>query len=241
MRTSAVNRSDINHYQNTAGYSAYNLDAIKDIMYMHPIERGHFLFLEDDPADKLFFIREGKVKLTKTTTDGKEHILSLFGKGDMFGELSSFQELAHSYSAYTLEDSQIGIIQQKDMEILLWQHGDLAIEFMHWNTLMERITKSKLRDLTFHGKSGALASTLIRLCNSYGAPDGNSIFIQKRIKNGELGDFIGATRESVNRLLSDMKKQEIISQRDGCLVIHEISALKAMCYCEECPVEICRM
>lgn len=208
---------------------------------MYTIKKDHYLFLEDDTADKLFFIREGNVKLTKTTADGKEHILSLFGKGDMFGELSSFQDLAHSYSAYTLENSQIGIIQQRDMEILLWQHGDLAIEFMHWNTLMDRITKSKLRDLTFHGKSGALASTLIRMCNSYGKTDGKSIFIQKRIKNGELGDFIGATRESVNRLLSDLKKREIISQQDGCIVVHEVSALKEMCYCEECSVEVCRM
>lgn len=65
---------------------------------------------------------------------------------------------------------------------------------------MHRVTQSKFRDLMLFGNPGALCSTLIRLSNTSGEESGRHILISKKLTNSELGELIGATRESVNRL-----------------------------------------
>lgn len=84
-------------------------------------------------------------------------------------------------------------------------------------------------------------SLLIRLSNSYGVLDGPDTLIGLKINNTEMADIIGATRESVNRMLSDMKKEEVVSFRSGHIVIQDMDYLRNVCHCENCPKEICRM
>jgi CRP/FNR family cyclic AMP-dependent transcriptional regulator len=74
-------------------------------------------------------------------------------------------------------DSVIGIIQLSDLEILIWQHGDLSVEFMQWMDLMHRLTQTRFRNLLLFGKPGALCSVLIRLSNSYVQQHGEDIII----------------------------------------------------------------
>ncbi|MFC0472200.1 Crp/Fnr family transcriptional regulator [Halalkalibacter kiskunsagensis] len=228
-------------HQNTFHLSEKTLTALTEIMYEQKVDAGTYLFWEGYAADKLFYIIEGNVKIVKGTADGKDYILNMYGSGDLFGELSSFMPINYSYNAIALSDCVISVIQQQDLEILLWQHGEIAVEFLKWTSLLNQTTQSKLRDLTFHGKLGALCSTLIRMANSYGKTFEDEIRITKKVKNGELGEYIGATRESVNRMLSDLRDKEILSQDKGYLVINNLKALKDICHCENCPLEICRM
>ncbi|WP_227938213.1 Crp/Fnr family transcriptional regulator [Alkalihalobacillus deserti] len=222
--------------QNTFHLSDKTLTALTDIMYEQTVEAGSYLFWEGAQA-----IKEGHVKMTKSTSDGKDYILNMFSNGDLFGELSSFIDIKYSYNAQVMKDSVIGVIQQKDLEIILWQQGEIAVEFLKWTSLLNQITQSKLRDLTLHGKLGALCSTIIRMPNSYGEKLNGGIRITKKVKNGELGEYIGATRESVNRMLSDLRSKEIIGQENGHLVVYELDQLKDICHCENGPLEICRM
>ncbi|RKL67864.1 hypothetical protein CR203_04990 [Salipaludibacillus neizhouensis] len=181
------------------------------------------------------------MKLYKVTKEGKEFVLTILSSGDMFGEAISFTSNYYAADAKALTDCEIGIINHKKLRPLLHQDAVLAMEFLRWSSLMERTTNAKLRDLTHHGKKGAICSTLIRLANSYGEKKDSSILITKKIKNGELGHYIGSSRESVNRMLADLKKDRVISQEGGYLEIHDLDYLKLACDCEECPIGVCRM
>ena len=106
---------------------------------------------------------------------------------------------------------------------------------------MHRMTETKFRDLMMYGKPGALCSLLIRLSNSYGVPKGDHTVINYKINHAEMADMIGATRESVNRMLSDMKKEDAVEFHNGQIVIKDLPYLRDICHCEDCPKEICRM
>lgn len=226
---------------NTAYFSESNLAKIKEIMYETKLEAGSHLFWEGDFADKLYYIKQGRVKITKTGDDGKTFILYVYGEGDLFGQLDGFRESLHSFDAEAAEDCVIGVIQQKDLEVLLWQHGDLAVEFMKWMGLLHRMTQTKFRDIMMFGKPGALCSTLIRLSNTYGEARGDHTVIARRITNSELADMIGATRESVNRMLSDLRRKDVVDMDNGLMVIKNIDYLKDLCQCENCPKDMCRI
>ncbi|WP_159887675.1 Crp/Fnr family transcriptional regulator [Paenibacillus puerhi] len=229
------------HVANTECFSEGNLLKLQEIMYDMQAESGSHLFWEGDPADRLYFLKQGRIRLTKSNDEGKNYILYVYNKGDLFGQVDPFIHSVNSFNAEVTEDSTVGVIQQKDLEVLLWQHGDLAVEFMKWMGLMHRMTQTKFRDLMMFGKPGALCSTLIRLCNTYGKLQGDGILITKKFTNSELADMIGATRESVNRMLGDLKQSGILSMNGSLLVIQKLDELKLICQCENCPKDMCRI
>lgn len=237
--TSFLYESQKSH--NTVTFSSENFLKLKGIMYEHYVPKGSCVFWEGDPADKLYYLQSGAVRLKKMTDDGKDLALYYFREDDLFGEFDQTSNGLCTFSAEAISDCTIGIIQQQDLEVLLWQHGDLALDFMKWMGYMQRFTQLKLRDLMFYGKTGALASTLIRISNTYGKRHGNTIHIIERFTNTELASLIGATRETVNRMLGQMKKSKLISYEDGKIIILDLDSLKEICHCEECPAHICRL
>src|SRR5699024_3682676 len=115
------------------------------------------------------------------------------------------------------------------------------IEFMQWQNHMKRFIQLKLRDLLFHGKDGALASTILRTANTYGENREDSIFVTRKFTNNDFAEMIGSSRETINRLLLSFKENGIISYKNGWIEVLDMPRLKELCHCEECPVSICRL
>lgn len=229
-------------YQISHFLSSENFSRLENIMYAQNAPEGSHIFWEGDKAERLFYVRKGQVKITKATEDGKELILYILQKGDFFGEFGGNGDLRYGYNGEATKDSIVGVIQQKDLEILFYQHGDFAVEFIRWMGLMQRTIQSKLRDLLLFGKSGALASTLIRLANSCGEKtEGGAIKLMIKLTNTDLANMIGTTRESVNRLLSSYKDEGVISYEQGFILIHNLKYFKDIVRCPACPADICRI
>ncbi|WNB93189.1 Crp/Fnr family transcriptional regulator [Bacillus sp. NEB1478] len=229
-------------YQNTDIFSKQSFQYLENIMYPKVIEKDHYLFLDSDKAEQLYYVKKGQIKITKLTEDGKELVLYIFQEGDLIGELGITPDSRYNYSARATRHCELGVIQQQDLETIIWQHGDVAVEFMRWMSNMHAITRSKFRDLMLYGKKGALCSTLIRLANSYGIMTPTGIVISQPFTNNDLAELVGTTRETVNRMLSTLKKEGVISiEGEGKLKIRKLNDLKEACSCENCPVEICRI
>lgn len=226
---------------NTGCISDVNMNRLLSVMKDRTVPEGSHLFWEGDTSDKLFYIKRGRVKITKTTDEGKELILYMHQDGDLIGQADPFFGTKHTFSAEVLEDSEVGVLDHTDLELLICQHCDFAIDFMKWMGSHHRITQTKFRDLMLYGKPGALCSTLIRLYNTYGEPHGDHVIINKKITHTDLSNMIGATRESVNRMLSDLRKKDAVEYEGGMIVIKDLEHLQGICHCELCPKEICRI
>ncbi|MFD1885195.1 Crp/Fnr family transcriptional regulator [Paenibacillus wenxiniae] len=228
---------------NTSSFSPANLERMLAYATDRSIAAGSHLFWEGDISDKLFYIKNGRVKLTKSTDEGKELILYMYQAGDIIGQADLFSGTRLGFTAEALEDTEVSVIDHKDLELIICQHCDFAIDFMKWMGTHHRLTQTKVRDLMLYGKPGALCSTLIRLSNTYGEPhnEDGSILINKKITHTDLSNMIGATRESVNRMLSDLRKKETIEYEHGMIIVHDLEALQEVCHCELCPKEICRI
>ncbi len=238
---SCISTSCPYYYGNIGIFSNDNINLLKSSMTFHKVTAGSYLFWEGDPTGKLYFIQQGHAKTFKSTNDGKEFTLALFQNGDLFGEPRIREGSRYKYNAIVSEDSIVGVLEQQEIDRLLMQSGDLAIHFMKWMGIMHAMTQTKLRDLLLYGKPGALASTLIRMSNSYGKPVEGGIRISHKLSNTELANIIGTARESVNRMLNKWKSKDIISFDNGYITIRNLVYLQTICHCQECPREICRM
>lgn len=236
-----VPRLTLNVENNACHFSQASLDILKREMINKEFFQGSKIFLQGDKPLGFYYVKEGTVKLSKTSDDGTDLVLYYFFPGDFFGELEPQKNGKSIFTAEAETRVRLGVIPQEELEFLLFQHGNLAVEYAKWLSEMQRATQLKLRDLLFHGKNGALASTLIRMANTYGINDGGQYLITRKFTHSELASLIGATRETVNRMLSKFKKDGLIDYDHGRIKIVNLEELKKVCHCEGCPNTICRL
>lgn len=206
------------------------------------VKKGRFLFQEGKSAHELYLIKRGRVQISKVIPDGRELSLRICSNDDVIGELTLFcKEATYMLSAKVLEDSEIFVLGKEIFEEELSGNGDLTITWLKWIQHQNRQNQTKFRDLILHGKKGALYSTLIRLTNSYGKSLENGVLIDLPLTNQELANFCGSSREVVNRLLSDLKKEGVLVVDKGYIIVLDLNHLKDEIDCENCPVSICRI
>ena len=205
------------------------------------IKKGECLFREGEPAQTLYYVEMGKVRIGKVTPDGREITFRICGKGDFIGEIMPFCPAApYTVEAKATEDTVVAAIPKDHLEELLYLEHELSIVYMKWMGILQQRTQSKFRDLILHGKKGALYSTLIRMSNSYGVPaEGGGILIDLELTNQELANFCGMTREVANRMLSELRRNKKLRMDNGKIVLTDIGFLRDAMHCENCPVEIC--
>ncbi|UTR11140.1 Crp/Fnr family transcriptional regulator [Evansella sp. LMS18] len=203
------------------------------------VKSGTFLFYEGDYPDHVYLVRSGKVRLSKMTAEGREFSVHLKQRDELVGEVGLFNEMAISVSAEVIEEAVLVRFDRHTLEVLFRENGEIAVAFMKWFARHTQSTQAKFRDLILCGKTGAFYSTLIRFSNSYGIQSDDGILINVQLTNQDIANYIGTTRESVNRMINDLKKTNIVSMKNGHIQLHDIQFLKDYLHCGDCPVEIC--
>ncbi|SER78365.1 transcriptional regulator [Gracilibacillus ureilyticus] len=216
---------------------------LESISQTKKTEKNTFLFQEGMDAEEIYILKSGRIQIEKLTADGKELTLRICKTNDLIGELTLFSDdPKYLLSARVLTEGEILVIKRDLLEKELIKDGELTFEFMRWVSNHMRIFQSKIRDLLLNGKKGALYSTLIRLTNSYGIETNDGILIEMALTNQQLANFCAATRESVNRMLSELRKSDIINiSKNGHIVVKDVEFLRQEIGCENCPVEICNI
>lgn len=207
------------------------------------VEKGSFLFYEGDEAHEIYVIKQGLFQVSKLTPDGKELILRICKKDDIVGELTLFSDdPTYLLSAKALKQGEVYVIQKDKLERKLLENEKFAFEFMRWTHNHMRKFQSKIRDLLMNGKKSALYSTLIRLSNSYGIKKEDGVLIDLVLTNRDLANFCATTRESVNRMLVQLRKKDVIDyDKSGKILIKNLQYLRDEIGCENCPIEICNI
>jgi CRP-like cAMP-binding protein len=213
------------------------LDNKQQIKHM---EKGRYLFHESTPASDLYYIINGKVEVSKVVPDGRELTIRISSENDLVGETVLFsQNPKYMMNAKMMEDGTVAVISKEALEDKIASDSHLAVEMMTWLSAQNRKNQAKFRDMLLHGKKGAFYSTLIRLSNSYGTEAEDGKVINLPFTNQELANFCGTSREVVNRMLAQLRKNNVISIKKGRITILDFDYLKQEIDCENCPIEIC--
>ena len=206
------------------------------------LNKGDYLFNEGQPAKEMFVLLTGKVQVSKMNAEGRELNLRLCRSNDIVGELTLFTvDPRYLFNARAIEAVEVAAINIQNLERILFNNSQLTYEFMKWMNDHFRKTMTKFRDLVLNGKKGALYSTLIRLCNSYGIMREDGIIIDVPLTNQELANYCGTARESVSRMLSDLRDEGIITIVRKKIIVHDIQFLKQEIGCENCPAQYCNI
>jgi CRP/FNR family transcriptional regulator, cyclic AMP receptor protein len=172
---------------------------------MNEIElaRGEVLFQEGDPGDSLYVVLRGKIKLGRTSGDGRENLVAVLGPGEMFGELSLFDPGPRSAGATALVDSTLLGLSSDELTPWLASRPDVARALLRAIARRLRRTNDSMSDLVFSDVPGRVAKALLDLSARFGTPAEDGIHVAHDMTQEELAQLVGASRETVNKALAD--------------------------------------
>jgi CRP/FNR family cyclic AMP-dependent transcriptional regulator len=180
--------------------SAATLEAA---MTTRSVPRGHIVFREGDAGDRLFVILDGKVKIWRSAADGRENLLAVLGGGDMFGELSLFDPGPRTASVSAVTDSRLASLDHDDLRPLLLDRPAVAGQLLRALAQRLRRTNESLADLVFTDVPGRVAKALLDLAEKFGTEEADGTRVQHDLTQEELAQLVGASRETVNKALSE--------------------------------------
>jgi anaerobic regulatory protein len=221
------------------------LDALVQPFYEVPgrilsLHKNEYLFHEGSAAQYFYFVHSGQIRISKSADSGRILSLRLAHQGSIIGELPLYQKnRVYIFDAIAKTEAEVYAIEYPVLERNLEQRPQLAINMLKLMAKHMRKQHHKFRDLLLYGKKGAVYSTLIRMANSYGREENGGVLIPLEMTNQELADYSAMSRESLNRLLSEMKRDGIIAYRGNFIFLQDMEYLRQEVRCESCGAEDC--
>lgn len=195
--------------------SEQEIDKIVQISLSRTWKKNSYIFLQGEPLDNVYFVDEGKVKIYKSDINGREQIVSILKKGEMFPHVGFFRKGSYPANAEVLEKATIVVVPIAKFENVLIENPELCIKVFH--ILGEKIVdlQNRLEEQILNNTYEQIIKLLIRLGESHGTKnEDGSVILKNEFTNKDLANMIGTTRETVSRTLTKMKKEELIEMDD---------------------------
>jgi CRP-like cAMP-binding protein len=179
------------------------------ITHVHPVEfpRGHTVFAEGEPGDRLYIIVSGKVKIGRRSADGRQNILAVMGPSDMFGELSIFDPGPRTSTATTITKVRAVSMDRDALRAWITERPEIAEQLLRVLARRLRRTNDNLADLIFTDVPSRVAKQLLQLAHRFGTKEDGALRVKHDLTQQEIAQLIGASRETVNKALVDFARR----------------------------------
>jgi CRP/FNR family transcriptional regulator, cyclic AMP receptor protein len=217
----AIDSNSISALSYFSGLSVAELEAIKQSFFEKTVQRGEMIFLEGEPADILFFLISGIVKLFKTSAQGKEQIISLARPNEVLNDISIFDNGPNPMSAQAMSTVTLYGIKKDRLEVILRQHPQVSSRIIQVLATRTRQLISLVEDLSFKHVIGRVAKILLEHTGDGASPN-------QRLTQQEMAAMAGTAREVVARSLKAMEERGLIRLERHRIVISDKNALQEM-------------
>jgi CRP-like cAMP-binding protein len=183
-------------------------------------QSGDFVFWDGDAPDWFYMVAEGRVKVFKHSSLGKEFVIAFFGPGEMFGEIAVLENKPYPASAQSVAETKVLGIRREDFLSFLAHRPEVALRIINVLGGRLRDAQSRLRDIAGERVEQRLARTLLMLTSKLGP----TLPFTKQ----EIADMAGITTETAIRVMSRLKDGDIIRSVRGQTIIVDETRLKLL-------------
>lgn len=183
------------------------IDKISSIGTTKSYPKESYILMEEGTGTAMFVIISGKVKVTRTSADGREVILSILSEFDFFGEMAILDGLARSASVIAMADSELFIIQREQFLDLLKEYPEISINLLQELTQRLRSADSKIKALSLKDAEGKVATVILQLAEDLGKIKHGIVEIEKLPLQQDLANMAGTSRETISRTLHSFAKK----------------------------------
>lgn len=197
------------------------LEAIKHSFFEKTFQRGEVIFLEGEPAETLFFLVSGVVKVFKTSAQGKEQIISIARANEVLNDISIFDKGPNQVSAGAMSSVTLYGMKKEILEALLRQYPKIALSIIRVLSDRTRQLISLIEDLSFKHVLGRVGKILLKHA-------GDSTGDRQRLTQQDMAAMAGTAREVVARSLKTLEERGVIRLERHRIVITERKILEQM-------------
>ncbi len=195
----------IDSFINEAASAHKDLHHLKENRKIRSYDKKEVIYKEGDFPHYLFAIKSGKVKTYKINTDGKQFIHQVLSEGDFMGQHALIQDINHTEFAEALEPVELVLIPRQDFQTLVFQNREIASQFIKMLSKDLVELEKELLGMAYDTLRKRTADNLIRLYELNGENAAISV------SRNDLANMVGTATESVIRILSEFKKDGLIS------------------------------
>jgi len=186
------------------------LQTLSRVATVRRYEAGETILRESDPGDQFFVIVRGSVKVFVDSPDGREVVLTHLQAGDFFGEMALLEGETRSASVTALTEAEVVVLAREDFFAALAADFSLAKKVLQALSARLRRANEVIESLALQDVGGRLARYLLRLADESGQPPVDGYFVVHRPTHQEIANSIGATRETVTRMLKQFEDRKLI-------------------------------
>jgi len=199
---------------------------INQVTINREYKKNETVFMEGEPGEGFHYIKSGKIKIVKSSTDGREHIINILGPGDVFAEVLLFNDALYPATAIALEHSSIGIIRNSELETVLLAHPRVALHIIQVMSKKLLFIQTKVKSLAFSDSSAKIAQTVEDLARRYGQKTDRGLEVDIAINRQDIANLTGTTRETVSRVFSIMKKDKVLDGDERRIIVLDLAGLR---------------
>ncbi|MCL4532373.1 MAG: Crp/Fnr family transcriptional regulator [Actinobacteria bacterium] len=205
------------------GLTDRELSRIRPLVHDRTYPRGEMVILEGESCEAIYFVKSGRVKVFKTSSEGREQVLRIMKAGDTFNEVPVFDGGPNPASVEALDSTSLYVLSATDLQSLM-----LELPAISRNVV--RVLASRLRhlvelveDLSFRHVTGRIAKILLQHVRDAAAGNGAG-----RLTQQQMATMAGTAREMVGRALKGLEQAGAIKMERGRIVIVDREILERL-------------
>jgi len=197
-----------------AGLRQPELEALAQRMRQRRYRESEAIFHRDDPGAALYVILKGRVKIHNEGADGTDIIITVLKAGEFVGELSLLDGSERSADATTMEPTEMLMLTRGELEAAIERHPRIAMNMLASLASRLRTSTHSIETLSALDVRGRIARVLLDLAEKHGEPIEGGTRINARLTQGELAAHVGASRESVNKVIGQYRRRGCLDYDD---------------------------
>jgi CRP-like cAMP-binding protein len=197
--------------------------ALSPLCELQAYEKGARIFEEGEPAEKIYFLFVGRVKIVKSTPD-RDLILEILGPGEPVGTVAAFERRPFPATAVAIEACGVVSIPEHEFFALIERRPEITRRLLAGLTLRLMILNKRLADMT-GSVEYRMARLFTTLAERMGQERGEGIFIPLAVSRQEIADLAGTTIETAIRVMSRWQKEGIVETEKTGFLLRNRAAL----------------
>jgi CRP/FNR family cyclic AMP-dependent transcriptional regulator len=203
-----------------------DLADLANLLWEFKVNKGDAIYRRGMIGDALYIILEGAVKIVLFSPKGDERIVTIFSEGEFFGEMALLDGMPRSANAIAIKPSKLFFLNNSDFKRFLKKNDAPFEKILSALSARLRKTEELLKDISFLNLQARLAKKLLEIGKTFGHMDGNTLQINLKLTQKELGAMVGANRVQISTELGVLRKEGLISVKDFTISIYDIKGLK---------------
>lgn len=226
-----ADKSKLWYLENFNLFTSLEQDSIMELNKMtkdKEIEKNQPIYFPNEPSTSIYFLKTGRVKISRYSNDGKEMIMAFINPGEVFGEMAYLGEEERTDIAIAVEPSYICAINKDDFVAFIQKDVALNLKITRLIGLKLKSYSERIEDLVFKDAKQRVVSFLVKLSDENGKKIGEQIFVKPFLKHQDIADLTACARQTVNDVLTDLRVKGIIDFDRKKLTINNFFELKSL-------------